>query len=99
MAASVSLSRWCALAASGALGASDGAAIGCAEGSAPRNGGGGVLVWTVTTSFHPARGVTVAGEVLLPTTSGPPCSVSCNRLKMVPAAIALGPALVKGWGR
>ena len=48
MAASVSPSSRCAVAASGAPDAIDGSAIGCAEGSAPRNGGGGVLVWNVT---------------------------------------------------
>ena len=48
IAASVSPSRRCAVVASGASGAIDGAATACAEGSAPRNGGGGVLVWTVT---------------------------------------------------
>ena len=62
--ASVSSSRCRALVASGAPGAIDGEATGCADGNAPRNGGGGVLVWTVTSSLRPSFGIANASEGL-----------------------------------
>ena len=60
IAASVSPSSWRAVVAGGASDGSDGKATGCAEGCAPRNGGG-VLVWKATSpllrsSFGDAHG-------------------------------------------
>src|SRR5882757_9630035 len=80
IAASVLSSRWCAVVASGASGAIEGDAIGCGVGTEPRNGGGGVLVWIVTSpsrmSFSEA-----AARAGLPSS----CSASCNRFRVAPA--------------
>ena len=70
--------------ASGVSGAIDGAATGCAEGSAPRNGGGGVLVWKVTLSLRPF--CSTAGNTALPMVRGIGCSVSCSRFNAAPDA-------------
>src|SRR5882724_4049893 len=62
IAASVSSSSRCATVASGASDAIDGDATGCADGSPPRNGGGGVLARTVAASLRPSCETTIAAE-------------------------------------
>ena len=73
IAASVSASKWCAVVASGASDGNDGKAIACADGCAPRNGGGGMLVWNVTSSPGRCRSAAVAGR-FSPISSKPSCS-------------------------
>ena len=67
--------------ASGASGASDGKATGWAVGCAPRNGGGGVLVWKVTSSLRRSRAAPGASNTLPGS-----CNPSCSRLSAAPAA-------------
>ena len=69
---------------SGASGAIEGEAIGCGVGADPRNGGGGVLVWTVTSPSRMSFSV-AAARAGLPSS----CNASCNRFKVAPA---VGPA-------
>src|SRR5258708_15549376 len=80
------------MAGSGAPGEIDGEEAGCAEGSAPRNGGGGVLVWTVTSSLRPPFSDAVVGEAL-PISGGLSGSTSCSRVKTAPAVAARGQVL------
>ncbi len=87
IAASVSSSKRCTVAESGASGASDGAAMACADGSAPRNGGG--VARAAASKMWPS-GTALLEPGTLPVIRGRFCVASCSRLAARPADMVLG---------